>query len=359
VTLLLSLLCGLTRLWLLFQRVVRRFERSAQRSLKALLGFLWFEFVGVFCHDRPYIMNPETSFIAPFAKTERAKTQIYDLNVAIEAFFAGAGYEIVSECYPEADEEVWSFKLKRKLPHDLSVRAGEILHNLRSALDQMLGEIVVRVSKRSESHVEFPFGLNFGEFETALGKQKKLPADAIQMIRNLQPYNGGDPLLWLLHSTNRRDKHRMGLVPVNLRTGGKTSYLSVWYGFALVLGSRTGQCLENKNRPSNADYVRLAGLGRPWGMYGVPIMDPITGLPRIYHPGRMMFENVGPGSSEETFDFLTATPGTKFKTDFEPSFDIAFGNIGGLERKPIINVLSDLRDLVERILLTFQRRFFP
>jgi hypothetical protein len=305
-------------------------------------------------------MNSERLFVAPVAKVERAKTQINDLDVAIKAFFAVAGYEIVSECYPEADEEVWSFQLKRKLPHDLSVRTGEILHNLRSALDQMLGEIVVRISKRTESGVEFPFGLNFGEFETALGKQKKLPTDAIQMIRNLQPYNGGDPLLWLLHSANRRDKHRMGLVPVNLRTGGKTSYLSVWYGCALVIGSRKGQNLANEKRFTNVDSLRLAGLGRVWGTYGLCRMDLVSGLPMAFDEGhRMVFENLGPGSAEETFEFLTATPGTKFKTDFEPSFDVAFGNIGGLERKPIIHVLSNLRDLVERTLLTFERRFFP
>jgi hypothetical protein len=202
-----------------------------------------------------------SSFVAPLAKVERAKTQINDLDVAIKAFFASAGYEIVSECYPETDEEVWRFHLDCKLPNDLSVRTGEILHNLRSSLDQMLAEIVVRISHRSESKVEFPFGLNFGEFETSIGKQKKLPPDAIQMIRNLQPYNGGDPLLWLLHSINRRDKHRMGLVPVNLRTTGAVSYLSVWYGQALVIGSRGGQRLSVEKRFSDVEYLRLAGVG--------------------------------------------------------------------------------------------------
>jgi hypothetical protein len=116
-----------------------------------------------------------TSFIAPFAKVERAKTQINDLNVAIKTFFATASHEIVSECYPEAGEEIWRFQLPSKLPSDLSVRTGEILHNLRSSLDQMLAEIVVKVSKRSESKVGFPFGMDFGKFETALGEPKSFP----------------------------------------------------------------------------------------------------------------------------------------------------------------------------------------
>jgi hypothetical protein len=95
-------------------------------------------------------------------------------------------------------------------------------------------------------------------------------------------------------------------------------------------------------------------------MYGLSILDPISGLPIVPDLGnRISFDNLGPGTAEETFEFLTATPGTKFKTDFKPSFDVSFGNISGLEREPIIHVLSNLRDLVERILLTFQHRFFP
>jgi hypothetical protein len=213
-------------------------------------------------------MNLIPVFMAPFAKAERAKSQINDLNLAIRDFFKATPYEIVSELNAEADEEIWRFQLTRKLPHDLSIITGEIFHNLRSALDQMLAEIVVRVSKQSEDGVNFPFGLSLDEFETALRKQKKLPEAAKTMIAALKPYKGGDPLLWLLHSANRRDKHRMGLVPVNLRTAGKVSYLSLRYGQALVIGSRGGQHLACERRITDADYLRLAAprqiLGRIW-----------------------------------------------------------------------------------------------
>jgi hypothetical protein len=304
-------------------------------------------------------MTPVGTFTAPFAKAERAKTQINDLDLAIKAFFEATPYEIVSEVYPEADEEVWRFQLTRKLPHELSVRVGEIFHNLRSALDQMLAEIVVRVSKRSETSVEFPFGLDFNEFKTALGRQKKLPTAAIPLIESLRPYKGGDPLLWLLHSANRRDKHRMGLVPVNLRTEGRVSYLSLRYGQALVIGARGGQHLACERKITDADYVRLALKDGSWGAYGTSLLDPVSGLPTIPFPGaHLSFDNLGPGTAEESYEFFTATPGTKFKTDFEPSFDVAFRDVAGLERKPVAHVLTQLRDLVERILLMFENQFF-
>jgi hypothetical protein len=302
-------------------------------------------------------VNSKT-FIAPFAKVERAKAQINDLNTAIESFFETTPYEVISESYLERDEEARRFQLTRKLPHDINVRVGEILHNLRSSLDQMLAEIVQRTADRTETKVEFPFGRSVDEFETALRKQKKLPTDAAALIRALKPYRGGDPLLWLLHSANRKDKHRMGLVPVNLRTEGFCSYLSVWYGAALVVGSKSGQHLENTKRFTDADYVRLAVKGSPWGMYGLCRLDPKLGIPTAPDPGhRIKFENIG-GTPEETMEFLTATLGTKFKTDFRPAFDVAFSDFGGLEREPVAHVLSNLRDLVERILLAFETRFF-
>jgi hypothetical protein len=78
------------------------------------------------CHDRVYIMNLVGTFIAPFAKAERAKTQINDLDLAIKAFFEATPYEIVSEVYPEANEEVWRFQLKRKLPRSLGPSGGDL-----------------------------------------------------------------------------------------------------------------------------------------------------------------------------------------------------------------------------------------
>jgi hypothetical protein len=308
------------------------------------------------------VIKPSSTrtFEAPFAKTERAKSQIQELDQTIKSFFKSTPYQIVSQVDPEVDEETWRFQLTSKLPHELALRTGEIFHNLRSALDQMLAETVVRVSKRSETGVEFPFGLTINDFETSLRKQKKLPPDGTTMVRELKPYKGGDPLLWLLHSANRRDKHRMGLVPVNLRTAGKVSYLSLRYGQALVIGSRGGQHLTCQRTITDADYVRLAVQDRCWGAYGTSVLDPVSGVPLVSHPcAHLSFDNLGPGTAEESYEFFTATPGTKFKTDFEPTFDVAFRDVWGLERKPIVPILAQLRDLIEHVLLTFRDRFFP
>lgn len=303
-------------------------------------------------------MKPDAPLVGPLLKAERSKSQIEEINKVIGSFVDRRPYKIVSEYYPDADEEVWRFQLTEMPPPQLSIIVGEVFHNLRSALDNMLAEIVVKIEKRSDTKVEFPFGLGPDEFETALGKQKKLPTAAIPLIRALKPYRGGDPLLWMLHEGNRRDKHRFGLVPVNLRTSGKVSYLSFWYGAGLMVGSKSGQRLGNSTRFSDTDYVRLAIKGQVWGCYGLSPMDLKTGLPIVAATSHLSFENLGVGPAKDTMEFFTATPGTKFKTDFEPSLQIAFENATGFEREPIVHVLTQLRDLVEGILLTFRDRFF-
>lgn len=304
-------------------------------------------------------MNTERAFVAPFAKVDRAKTQIQDLEIAIKLFFDTKPYQIIRQLDVQANEEIWGFRLSKAITADLSIRVGEIFHNLRSALDQMVAEIVVNVAKRSEAGVEFPFGSNFGEFEASLLKQKKLPTDAAAMIRAIQPYKGGDPLLWLLHSANRRDKHRMGLIPIQGRKEMRVSYMVLWYGLVIVMGSRSGQHLIGAKHITDADYVRMAGDGGPWGAYGTMMTDR-DGEPVIPLVNPIITSDMGIfGEIEKGMEFLTTTPGTKFKTDFQPSFDVALRDVGSLEGEPIVHVLAHLRDLVERILLTFERRFFP
>jgi hypothetical protein len=79
-------------------------------------------------------------------------------------------------------------------------------------------------------------------------------------------------------------------------------------------------------------------------------MAPQTGM-------KISFPKLG-ASADDSMEFLTTTPGAKFKTDFKPSFDVAFKDVGAFEGEPIVHVLHQARDLVERILLTFRRRFF-
>lgn len=73
-------------------------------------------------------------------------------------------------------------------------------------------------------------------------------------------------------------------------------------------------------------------------------------------PSRIVCNDLGRTWSDN-LDFLTTTPGAKFDSDFRATITLAFDE-GGISGRPVIAILQDMRALVERLLLTFEKRFF-
>ena len=283
-------------------------------------------------------MKPEL-LLAAFAKTERSVAQISDFNDRVGAFFRTSPYEVTTELNAGRTRQIWKFRLTRKLPTDWAIIVGEVLHNLRSPLDQVLAAITILYSKPA-SGVAFPCGRDVNEFETALGKQKKLPADACALIRALKPYKRGNDFLWALHYLNKGDKHRPPLVPINMPAKTSASYICFWRGLPLVIGCKTGKHLVMEKPFTEEDLLET---GKPLALYDA-------------RPGRIAFGDASsPG--DESLEFMTTTVGAKFEADFYPSLNVGFANVG-LDGQPGVIVLNEMRQLVQRILLTFETRFF-
>ena len=279
------------------------------------------------------------SVCAIFAKTERTITQIEDLHHRLKAFFSSKPHEIYSDLNGGGTQEVWRFRLARKLPLEIPIIVGEILHNLRSPLDQILCAIALKHSG-SEEGVAFPRGRTKEEFDRAIRKQEKLlPRDAIALITRAKPYRDrGNQLLWALLELNRRDKHRVGLVPIQLPAELSVSYLCFWVGLGLVIGSRNGKHLVMEKA---YDPDRLIFTGKPHALYDA-------------RPGRIVFNDLGKTWNDD-LEFLTTTPGAKFDADFQMTIDIAFDEVG-IRGQPVVAVLNDMRDVVQRLLLAFEKR---
>jgi hypothetical protein len=276
-------------------------------------------------------MKHQTSatLLAAFAKVKRAETYIRDLHAKIDAFYKAHPYEVLSEINAEGTEEVYYFRVGTEFPEELCVDIGTILHTLRSPLDQAACAIALITDSTPEG-VMFPFSATPEKFEKALRKQKKLPTDAKDLIRATKPYKGGNALLWALHALNIGDKHHPPLVPAFLKGGMKFYGLAAWAPdgmseidalgpVVLIIGNRNGQHLHAKG------YVPTPRPPRPSNEY----------------------------------EFLTAVPGTRLHASVEPSFGVTFRDIEGFERQPVVAVLHQMRQLVEGILLTFEKRFFP
>jgi hypothetical protein len=169
----------------------------------------------------------------PLAKIERAQSQIVTLQESVQGFFRDHLYEIgVAEYNPEADN--YSLRVRsgpKEFPVDWSLLIGEIAHNLRSALDGVVYQLVRANNKWPSFNTQFPIFL-VGKTKRHRGKRKAfIPnfegkdfADGLSMIngvaerhiavfRRFQPYKRGNGNrkcpLHLLKELNNTDKHRL------------------------------------------------------------------------------------------------------------------------------------------------------
>jgi hypothetical protein len=291
--------------------------------------------------SEPYIMKHETLRVG-FAKTERAKAKIDDLNGMVTAFFAANPYKMVSHLDNDKIEEIFKLELTEPIPTDIHVLTGEILHNLRSPLDQVCCAIADQAG-RSETGVCFPMGRNKDAFKASVAEQKKLPKDARDMILKTESYPGGNGhLLWAINELNRRDKHRISLKSVLLHSTMLVREVKVYDADLIRLGSRRGRHM----------------LRSPNGNMEQP--DP-TKQPVLRIRDGIKSVEFGPLVNNPVYDdmeIMTTFPGANVHIDLEPTFNIAFSKVG-VDGQPIAAVLKDTSDIVERLLLAFENRFFP
>lgn len=133
-------------------------------------------------------------------------------------------------------------------PRHLSLLIGDLLHNVRSALDQLAWKLGGDPPPNKSSS-EFPIFCDRATFhknprgrsgvEKIVGVKKAAQA----IIEEVQPFNGGgDPELhplWMLHKLSTEDKHRLpiitglvveGGVEAQMTTGGVDIALTDWRG---------------------------------------------------------------------------------------------------------------------------------
>lgn len=153
-------------------------------------------------------------FKAPKMKIERARDQIEELAAIIYDFEYSARLEFVKT---DRDKDPWELALLDPIPDIIPVIAGDIAHNLRSALDVMMCDAADSLGV-GLSDMNFPFFVDQGGFESALDDRKKRNAPFrklgqafIDKIRELKPWRGGNDQLRGLHDFNNQDKHKLML----------------------------------------------------------------------------------------------------------------------------------------------------
>ena len=151
----------------------------------------------------------DSNFIGVTARLARVPEQIEQLRVALDEFavkepaILAAGYKETNgqPRYSIPHPSTW-------LPQEAQVIAGEIVHNLRSTLDNLIWMLAYRNSGHEVKNTQFPIAYSRQEFDQQRKRRLKgLTPTQIDVIEKLQPYNGG---VWLqmLAELSNPDKHR-------------------------------------------------------------------------------------------------------------------------------------------------------
>jgi len=105
-----------------------------------------------------------------------------------------------------------------KLPEDptrVRLLVGEVLQDLRSALDHLIGELERGNGSSRDSQFEFPIFWDSARYKKeSPRKVLGVPAAALTVIEKSQPYHRPAPSykdhpLWILQDLNNADKHRV------------------------------------------------------------------------------------------------------------------------------------------------------
>jgi hypothetical protein len=184
-------------------------------------------------------------------KLIRADEHLKALNNEVAAFLQIRPYEVVTKKDIPAGNLCAQVIYQHAPPDLLLMLIGDVLHNLRSALDHLAWSLA---GTRADSSTEFPIFVDGTRFRatdghgnpnwgSGLHKMHDMPTPAQNIIESLQPYKGVHGLpesepLWLLQQLGIEDKHRT----LNLVAAGVDVRLDVSTGShpASGLTGRTG-----------------------------------------------------------------------------------------------------------------------
>jgi hypothetical protein len=155
-----------------------------------------------------------------WAKIDRARDNLHTLDEATQRFLHRNPYRIVPE--PEVQPGHYVIRVQaERTPLALPTIVGDVIHDLRSALDNLVWQLVIANGCDPGRHNQFPIYMKEAQFVDAVGRWKKAKRRAGPLagvaphawaeIYRLQPYRRAKPKFTALATLARLsniDKHR-------------------------------------------------------------------------------------------------------------------------------------------------------
>jgi hypothetical protein len=237
-------------------------------------------------------------------KIERAKHHLGDLEVVRGGFMNGNPYRIERQTDPQTGYNVHRVFDIQAPPVKIGLIAGDVIHNLRSALDHLAYQLVYANGATHTKQTAFPIWDSAAEYKAQRARRVKGMAQAaIDAIDAIEPYQGGRGAgLWVLHYLDIADKHHALLTPLINVTEASFTLPGYW----------------------ERSYKGVGGVSFP-----------------IF------------GKSLKEGD-VVATREAAVDNDMNITLDVAFTEPDVIEGRPVIKTLQRLVDLVDDRLLGFK-----
>jgi hypothetical protein len=114
-------------------------------------------------------------------KTERAKRHLDELNDAIRSFFASNPYKCSGKPDLQARKVVYTMDSVKKVPDEIPSIAGDIIQNLRTALDHTAYKLYLKGTGGStvSTNIYFPIADSKQQYDHTKGSKTHgiLPSD--------------------------------------------------------------------------------------------------------------------------------------------------------------------------------------
>jgi hypothetical protein len=187
--------------------------------------------------------NIPALILGPGLKLNRAQFHLNTSKESIDAFFKSKPYEIVRQVNPDTSQLFGVLRIRRECPPAWGILVGDFIHNLRSALDHLVWQLVIHETGNPPTTLDTQFPI----FQTEVGyntrgepvRLKGVGARAKALIKTLQPFSTGEGTnspLWHLHELSNFDKHRRICL-----TGSVTHQLHVQGVIGEITGLMVGQ----------------------------------------------------------------------------------------------------------------------
>ena len=238
-------------------------------------------------------------------KLDRALYHLQSLERETTIWLENKPYRLIHDVDIQSGDKLLVVEPLEPVPPKLALIAGDCLHNLRSALDNLVYELAVAykgepLSKSIERDIAFPI-LRVDGQESAKKLKRMIRGvhpGAQAIIKELQPYTRGSELprylLWNLNELSNKDKHRFPHLGVfNPRTfslymppyaPGNPGFLNVKPNWGPVEGRTEvgryftdppGAYAEVDMQTSPTFYVAF-GKGSPDAIYGMGVENVLS-----------------------------------------------------------------------------------